>query len=286
MAEKPASTTEVLSQLSQDVARMERGGKQAMTDRISSGCEAMDACLPGRGYYPGTLVEYLRSTPACGATHLALAAAAQAMQHHGGFLVIVDHAKQFYPPVLATHRIDLTKVILVRPDTAADTIWAIDQSLRNTAVAAVVSELNSLDDRAARRLQLAAQRGGAKHGGGLGLLIRGAAARHAPSWAEVQWLIRPVRGNPTDYTPMQNHFMCQSSRYAGRRLSVQLTRVRGGVPSRQLELRIEQQTGAIVTVDERNRHAGASRAGQGADAMHLASELAHSTRSSRPSAAG
>src|SRR5690606_19118752 len=76
-------------------------------------------------------------------------------------------------------------VIFVRPQSQADAMWAVDQALRTQTVAAVIAELERIDDRSARRLQLAAE-----CGQGLALLLRGWQARLQPSWAEVQWLVR------------------------------------------------------------------------------------------------
>ncbi|GAB5406875.1 MAG: hypothetical protein Aurels2KO_51060 [Aureliella sp.] len=275
----PPSATDTLEQLSQQVALIERGGRKATaTDVWSSGCADMDAILPLGGYQPGSLVEYLRRTPACGASHLAFTAAAAAMKASGGFLVVVDRAKHFYPPGLVGHGIDLSKVIFVRPECVADTIWAVDQSLRTNAVAAVVAEVNSLDDRAARRLQLAAQRGG-----GLGLLLRGAATRGTPSWAEVQWVVKPARGRS-----QQRGSAPVKSRETIRCLDVQLARVRGGHPGKVLRLAIDGRTGKIesLVADERSRHESTPDAARRSDAMHLAAKLAHPTDPGRSATAG
>lgn len=273
------SAADTLEQLSKQVALIERGGRKTTTTEVwSTGCRDMDAILPQGGYQPGSVIEYLRRTPACGASHLAFAAAAAAMKASGGFLVVVDPAQHFYPPGLVGHGIELSKVIFVRPECLADTIWAVDQSLRTSAVAAVVAETNCLDDRAARRLQLAAQRGG-----GLGLLLRGAASRGAPSWAEVQWVVKPAVGRNLRRTgaPVR-------SRETIRCLDVQLARVRGGHPGKALRLAVDGRTGNIqsLAADERSRHDADPTAATRSDALHLAAKLAHPKGSGRTATAG
>lgn len=280
-ADEQAGTTDALERLSREVALLERGGRKASVSSVlSTGCSDMDALLPQGGYEPGSVIEYLRRTPACGASHLALAAAAAAMKPSGGFLVIVDPDKQFYPPALAGHGIDLAKVIFVRPDSVADTIWSIDQALRTDAVAAVVAEVNCLDDRSARRLQLAAQRGG-----GLGLLLRRAAARGAPSWAEVQWVVKPAMGDGRTHSgaPINNRATAPV-----RRIDVQLARLRGGNPGKVLRLAINGRTGNIqsIAADERSRHEAEHHSAGKTDAVHLAAQLANTTHSSRRATAG
>ncbi len=213
-----------LQRLAREIEQLDSGAGRAapQSPRCSAGCAAMDALLPGGGYAAGCVVEYLRSTPACGASSLAWAAAAAAMRQSGGFLVVVDTQHNVYPPPLTSHGIDLAKVIFVRPQSQVDALWAVDQALRTTAVAAVFAELERIDDRSARRLQLAAE-----SAGGLALLVRSCAARQHPSWAEVQWLVRS-QGN--------------------RRWHVQLARARGGQAGRSALLELDPLNGQFTQV--------------------------------------
>lgn len=190
---------------------------------FSSGCREMDGCLPSGGYEGGTVVEYLQTSSASGATSLALSAAREALAATDRFCVLVDWSQQFYPPAAAAMGIDLKRLVIVRPRTLAERLWAIDQALRSPAIVAVIAEIEQMDDRAARRLQLAAERGG-----GLGLLVRRAAARQHPSWAEVQWLVRPL---------------AQAS--AHRQLNLELVRARGGRSGASLRVQIHAQHGRI-----------------------------------------
>ncbi len=263
--------TAVISKLSREVEKLTTSGRQqARRPAISTGCAVMDTCLPAGGYTAGSVIEYLRRTPACGASYLAFLAAASAMRATNGFLVVVDNLGHFYPPLLASFGIDLAKVVFVRPDSQADMIWTIDQSLRTPAVAAVICEIIRLDDRSARRLQLAAERGG-----GLALLLRSAAARNSPSWAEVQWLV----GSLPQSSPVHN---IASS--CARHLHVQLAKVRGGRPGRSLQLEIDAQTGNVSerrrVVGERKTHAQKAPTGD-AHRLRLASQLAHPARRRR-----
>jgi hypothetical protein len=170
---------------------------------------------------------------------LAFAAAAAAVRTRGGFLVVVDMHRTIYPPALHCHGIDLSQVIFVRPESQADALWAADQALRTPAVAAVVAELEVIDDRSARRLQLAAERGQ-----GVGLLLRSLAARRSPSWAEVQWIIKPLP-QPRAIAAASGSWQSQG----GRRLQVQLARLRGGQAGVTLRLEIQASTGAIEAIE-------------------------------------
>jgi hypothetical protein len=296
------------------------GRKTAQLQTLSSGCAALDALLPWGGYVPGSVIEYLRTAPACGASSLALAAAASAMQTSGGYVVIVDTRQDVYPPALLSHGIELQKVIFVRPESQADALWSIDQALRTSAVAAVVAEVERIDDRSARRLQLAAEQGQ-----GLALLLRGAAARKQPSWAEVQWLVRgrraPASLDPRALIPVGQHRRAASlsdhsasqhsaqhsaamnspasspvRQVGNRKLHLQLARVRGGKAGATIWLEMDAVTGKLqparkrsptqtqVDQSERSRHEHEGTAPQ--VAMHLASQLAHPTDRGRRATAG
>lgn len=300
-----ADNAQLTSQLTQEVLQLETSARAVRTgNATSTGCPDMDRCLPHSGYPPGSVIEYLKSSVSCGASYLALAAAAEAMKKTDGFMVLVDRQKHIYPPALTAQGIDLKKVIFVHPETTSDTIWAIDQAARTSAVAAVFADVQSLDDRAARRLQLAAEAGG-----GLVLLLRSLAARGAPSWAEVQWSVRALNrprtgGESTSSTGPSPLQQFQQRRYlpesntngAGqgsqrdRWLQVHLLRNRGSKAGTRLELTIDAITGRIrsssakttpsqSTVRERNRH-------EEKGAVHLATQLASPANPSRRAASG
>lgn len=256
-----------VARLSQEVRQLESAGRATtQLNAISTGCQAMDACLPAGGYTPGSVIEYLRTTSGCGATYLALTAAASALQASDGkYLVIIDTHHQFYPPVLVNHRISLSQVVWVRPQNQADAIWAMDQALRTLAVAAVIADLPVLDERDARRLQLAAERGG-----GLGLLLRGLEARRMPSWAEVQWVVRSLlpTGKIASSISIQHNSatisnsaselaateLAQPTIEPLRRLEVGLARIRGGKAGAQLVLNIHATTGVLELAPRENSH--------------------------------
>jgi hypothetical protein len=136
--------------------------------------------LPGGGLQYGMLIEWLAELPGRGAATLSWLAAREACRV-GGTLVVVDRQRTFYPPAAVAWGVDPRRLIVVRPRSLRDELWATVQALRSPAAAAVWAPIERLDDRAFRRLQLAAQRGRT-----LGLLLRPASARGQPSWADVR----------------------------------------------------------------------------------------------------
>jgi hypothetical protein len=83
--------------------------------------------------------------------------------------------------------VDLGRLLLVRPADQAAALWAMEQGLRSGACGAVLGWADPEAPTALRRLQLAAEPGGA-----LAFLFRGEAAARRPSPAALRLQVRPV----------------------------------------------------------------------------------------------
>lgn len=214
---------------------------------FSSGLPALDALLPEGGFRAGTLVEWVIEDEGLGAEAPVLSAAQQAAIG-GGLIVAVDRRRQFYPPAAVRWGIDPRRLIIVSPETWADELWALDQSLRSSAVRAVLAWPDRLDGRTYRRLQLAAEQGGA-----LGLLIREARALRQACWAEVRLLIAAAEagggglpgrgavggaGGQGDRLPLP----------PARRLRVAVLRTRHRLYGRQVEIEVDDEAGSLRVV--------------------------------------
>lgn len=220
---------------------------------LSTGSKVIDRLLPRGGLRLDAMTEWVSAADGSGAASLAMIAAATHLRSASGPLVIVT-GKSFYPPAAIALGIPAQRIILVQPTDHADVVWAIDQSLRCSSVAAVWAHLGaSLDDRDARRFQLAAETGRTP-----GLFIRPAAVRHRPSFADVRFHV----DNQAD-----PHLTL------GRRIKVTLDRCRGGTVDQSVWVQIDDQARilpiASVTHPRRSDHETA--------AVRLASELARPT---------
>jgi protein ImuA len=258
-------TADVIAELSERVRQIE-GVRRPVGDEavISSGQRALDRLLPEGGVRRGSLVEWLSGTSGSGAGTLALLVAREAAEQ-GGAVVVIDRARRFYPPAAAGWGIDLARLIVVRPGDEADHAWALDQVLRCRGVAAVWTCPPGQDEHAQRRWQLAAESSGV-----VGLLLRGAAARHEPSWADLRLLVEPIA------EPTRRQAGCN------RRLRVKLLRCRAGRSGGVVELEIgprgdrfeqhETRTTNRERIDETR-------------SVHLASQLAPATAGRQPRSA-
>ncbi|WP_236625581.1 ImuA family protein [Rhodopirellula baltica] len=179
------------------------------TPRFSTGSSALDSWLPGGGMRRGTISEWIAETEGGGAGTLSLLAAAQilgtanqphppAHAHHDGPVIVVDPGGHFYAPAAIACGIPAERIVWCRVTNRRDAVWTLDQALRCGSVAAVWSMLPwNLNDRDARRLQLAAETGQTP-----GLLVRTASAGRRPSFASVRWHVRSVPAQPEQIVPL------------------------------------------------------------------------------------
>jgi protein ImuA len=250
---------QLVKTLREKVHRLEARHGAGDKPTVTSGCNELDQLLPeGEGFKRGTVVEWLATSRGGGAGTLALIAAKEACRE-GRVLIVLDGRRRFYPPAAAALGIDLSNLILVRARSAADELWALDQTLRCPAVGAVWGRLEKLDSRAQRRLQLAAEAGGT-----LGLLLRPAKIRGQPTWAAMQLLVDCGGGMSKSFNrdPLgervirSRHALPFGSRLnelphpqSCRRLRVQVVRCHGGQEGATVEIAIDETTGLVRAVN-------------------------------------
>jgi hypothetical protein len=136
----------------------------------STGRHALDARLPGGGWPTASLIEVLLGAPGLGEIQLFLPSLVQCQRKVNGdipWLVWIAPPHEPFAPALAQQGIELARLIIVRPTTATEALWAAEQALSSGVCAAVLLWLKGTDDRWLRRLKLAAEAGSA-----LGVLFR------------------------------------------------------------------------------------------------------------------
>ncbi|MCM2370463.1 ImuA family protein [Aporhodopirellula aestuarii] len=187
--------------------------------QFSTGSPTIDSWLPGGGLKRGWICEWVAGHDASGASTLAMLAASSTIRPprkvepatvqslsrgtdlmrtarvssnpafaHGGPIIVVDPTATFHAAAAIACGISPQRIVVCRCRTRADAVWAMDQSLRCSSVAAVWATLPwNLNDRDARRLQLAAEVGRTP-----GLFVLQSSARVRPSFAAVRLHVASV----------------------------------------------------------------------------------------------
>lgn len=192
-----------------------RGGALARADGqgLASGHAALDAALPGGGWPVGGMTELVLAQPGSGELALLQPALRQiSLRRH---VLLIAPPQIPYAPAWLAAGVVLQRLVWVRPRSRDEALWAMEQGLRDPACGGVLGWVaGSIDDRACRRLQLAAQSGAA-----CGFLLRQArsaaqvssplplrlAVSPAPDGIDVRILKRrgPPLAQAIHLTPMQ-----------------------------------------------------------------------------------
>ena len=149
-----------------------------------TGHAALDAALPSGGWPEAALTELLLTADGLGELRLLLPTLARHTRA-GHDLALIAPPYLPYPPAWSAAGVDLRRVHVVHADEKQQ-LWASEQCLRSGALAAVLSWPRQADDRALRRLQVAADSGRA-----LGFVMRDARCARNPSPAALRLHCEP-----------------------------------------------------------------------------------------------
>src|ERR1700761_7753545 len=154
----------------------------------STGRSSLDARLPGGGWPTASLIEVLLDESGLGEVQMFLPAMVACQQRSGTadkpWIVWIAPPHEPYAPALAQQGIELGRLLIVRPSSATEALWAAEQALSSGVCAAVLLWLKGTDDRWLRRLKLAAEAGRA-----LGVLFRPGRHRFESSPASLRMLM-------------------------------------------------------------------------------------------------
>jgi hypothetical protein len=138
-----------------------RGDRLARADAaVASGFTELDRELPGGGWPKGGLTELLHDDEGIGELRLLLPAL-KSLAQAGEWVALVAPPYIPYAPAFAGRGIDPARVVVIAAAEEKNRWWAAEQVLRANSAGAVLFWPQAVDDQRLRRLQLAAQEGGA-----------------------------------------------------------------------------------------------------------------------------
>lgn len=186
-------------------------GGQAAPRILQTGYPRLDTALHEGGWPLGALTELLPRVPGQGELSL-LAPALREVLRRPGWLVLVTPPGLPHAPGWAATGVSVERLLVLRPGTPRDWLWAVDQAARagQPAVLAWPGRV-ALDGKHLRRLQLAAE-----EGGGLLVLSRRPARAEAPSPAALRVRLQPARA------VLELEIVKQRGHWGGQALSVPL----------------------------------------------------------------
>jgi hypothetical protein len=134
---------------------------QVAAPSVPTGYAELDVLLPGAGWPTGVITEIHVERPGIGELQLVMPAAARLTQAER-WQVMIAPPYLPYAPALAALGVKLSRLMLIRPKTLAEQLWACEQSLQSESCGTVMLWLDQTQERipenALRRLQRAAER--------------------------------------------------------------------------------------------------------------------------------
>lgn len=180
--ERPMS--ELIEQLKRD-AQLWQGREQprVQSQGMATGYPALDQHLGGQGWPRGVLTEILLASQGIGELRLLVPTLRQ-LTAQGQTVVWVNPPFTPYAPALARAGIALENLVIAHCGSHRDQLWTLEQALRNPACPLTMGWPERLRQADVRRLQLAAEAGGAT-----GILFRPAASLNNSSPAHLRLLL-------------------------------------------------------------------------------------------------
>ncbi|MFL9812583.1 translesion DNA synthesis-associated protein ImuA [Stutzerimonas sp. VN223-3] len=141
-----------------DARRLWRGQTRVVSPNTQpTGHAALDAALPGGGWPESALSEILFATTGIGELRLLWPTLAR-LTVGGERVVLVAPPHVPYPHAWLAAGVDLRQLIIIKAQ-GRDALWTTEQCLRSGSCGAVLCWPQQADDRALRRLQVAAETG-------------------------------------------------------------------------------------------------------------------------------
>ena len=161
MNASPSVSQSIVSALNHPAIWRGNDFAQVATPSVPTGYAELDVHLPGAGWPTGVITEIHVERPGIGELQLVMPAAARLTQADR-WLVMIAPPYLPYAPALAAHGVKLPRLMLIRPKTLTEQLWACEQALQSESCGSVMLWLDQSSERMAenalRRLQLAAER--------------------------------------------------------------------------------------------------------------------------------
>jgi protein ImuA len=147
----------LLDQLTRRQLLWHGNSQQAGYQAVPSGYAELDQQLAGG--FPATGLIDIQTGQGIGELRLILPYLQQQQCNSGRFLVLISPPQQPCADMLAAAGIELTQLMIVKPKTTKEGLWAAEQCLQSGCVAVVMLWQLPVKLAQARRLQLAAEQG-------------------------------------------------------------------------------------------------------------------------------
>lgn len=153
----PQLKSDVIAELQSGILRLQ-GFKFTKNASIDLGLGSIINSFPNASFPLGVVHEFLSGKKEDSAsTSGFIAGLLSSLMGNSGAALWISSSRTLFPPALKNFGIEPDRFIFLDLKKEKDVIWAMDEALKCSALAAVVGEVREIDFTASRRLQLAVE---------------------------------------------------------------------------------------------------------------------------------
>jgi protein ImuA len=184
----PNTQKEIISRLQKNILQWEGYRAPAAGTQQAFVLGPLEAAFPN-GIFPVSTVHEL----VCHSTEQAAACAGfitgilSGLMQNCGVCVWIGRAGQLFAPALAAFGLEPHQVIFISLTKDKDALWVMEEALKCTGLIAVVCELQEIDFKQSRRLQLAVEQSRVT-----GFVLRNATAKLGSTACTARWRIKSL----------------------------------------------------------------------------------------------
>ena len=192
----PLSKADILKGLQTDILRLQ-GFKSSSNVALGYWFRANQDAFPNSSFPLGAVHEFLSAQREDAAsTNGFIAGLLSSLMGSNGATLWISSSRTLFPPALKSFGIEPDRFIFLDLQKEKDVLWAMDESLKCSALSAVIGEMREIDFTASRRLQLAVEQSQVT-----GFILRNN-YRHLNTTACVsRWKITPLPSDVNDGMP-------------------------------------------------------------------------------------
>lgn len=154
-----ASKKDIISELQKNILQWQ-GIKVPQADTIQfAGLEQIEGTFPNAVFPTGAIHELLidehEHAAACGGF---LGGLLQVLMQQGGICLWISTSRSLFPPALKSFGVSPERIIFIELKREWDILWAMEEALKCSSLAAVISEIGEISFTESRRLQLVVEK--------------------------------------------------------------------------------------------------------------------------------
>jgi protein ImuA len=218
----PVLKSEVLARLQDSILKLQ-GFKDQKGLMLGDALEPICSAFPNNTFPIGAVHEFICSgSEAAAATTGFIGGILTSLTRQGGVIAWISSSSNVFPVAMKGFLPEPDKIVFIKLKTEKEVMWAMNEALRCESLAAVIGELNDIDFKSTRRLQLAVERSMVT-----GFILKMDSRRNLtneskqnPTACVTRWAITPLPGEHADDLPGLGY----------PRWNVELMKVRNGRP--------------------------------------------------------